>query len=42
MGPQPSILQEVTLPIWRNDECRQKYGPAGNYKYQNIFKMLAN
>lgn len=29
MGPQPSILQEVTLPIWRNDECRQKYGPAG-------------
>lgn len=29
MGPQPSILQEVTLPIWRNDECRRKYGSAG-------------
>lgn len=29
MGPQPSILQEVTLPIWKNDECRLKYGPAG-------------
>lgn len=29
MGPQPSVLQEVTLPIWTNQECKQKYGPAG-------------
>lgn len=28
-GPQPSVLQEVTLPIWTNSECQQKYGPAG-------------
>lgn len=28
-GPQPSVLQEVTLPIWTNSECKQKYGPAG-------------
>ncbi|KAG5674711.1 hypothetical protein PVAND_004663 [Polypedilum vanderplanki] len=28
MGAQPSILQEVSLPIWRNEECRAKYGPA--------------
>jgi len=27
-GPQPSVLQEVTLPIWTNSECRVKYGPA--------------
>lgn len=30
-GPQPSVLQEVTLPIWTNNECRQKYGAAGIY-----------
>lgn len=29
MGPQPSVLQEVTLPIWTNAECKTKYGPAG-------------
>lgn len=28
-GPQPSVLQEVTLPIWGNAECKAKYGPAG-------------
>ncbi|XP_052759016.1 proclotting enzyme-like isoform X2 [Galleria mellonella] len=27
-GPQPSILQEVSIPIWGNPECRQKYGAA--------------
>jgi hypothetical protein len=27
-GPQPAILQEVTLPVWTNGECRQKYGAA--------------
>ncbi|XP_041975443.1 proclotting enzyme-like [Aricia agestis] len=27
-GPQPSILQEVTIPIWSNQECRAKYGSA--------------
>ncbi|KFB44697.1 AGAP008183-PA-like protein [Anopheles sinensis] len=27
-GPQPAILQEVNLPIWTNNECRVKYGPA--------------
>ncbi|KAK9890287.1 hypothetical protein WA026_010390 [Henosepilachna vigintioctopunctata] len=27
-GPQPSVLQEVNIPIWRNNECRQKYGHA--------------
>lgn len=31
-GPQPSILQKVSIPIWTNAECAQKYGraaPAG-------------
>ncbi|CAH1393694.1 unnamed protein product [Nezara viridula] len=27
-GPQPAILQEVSIPIWANNECRAKYGPA--------------
>ncbi|XP_032527749.2 proclotting enzyme [Danaus plexippus] len=27
-GPQPSILQEVSIPIWSNNECRLKYGSA--------------
>lgn len=27
-GPQPSILQEVSIPIWTNSECRLKYGAA--------------
>lgn len=27
-GPQPSILQEVNIPIWRNNDCRLKYGHA--------------
>lgn len=27
-GPQPAILQEVTIPIWSNAECRGKYGSA--------------
>ncbi|KAK7574402.1 hypothetical protein V9T40_011593 [Parthenolecanium corni] len=28
MGPTPSILQEVNIPIWTNQACRNKYGPA--------------
>lgn len=28
MGPQPSVLQEVEITIWGNNECRIKYGPA--------------
>ncbi|XP_065166497.1 proclotting enzyme-like [Atheta coriaria] len=28
MGPQPAILQEVNIPIWRNSDCRVKYGGA--------------
>jgi secreted trypsin-like serine protease len=32
-GPQPSVLQEVTLPVWTNAECKQKYGPAGEIKF---------
>ncbi|CAH2050325.1 unnamed protein product, partial [Iphiclides podalirius] len=27
-GPQPSVLQEVTIPIWQNSDCRLKYGSA--------------
>ncbi|KAL4702949.1 hypothetical protein ACJJTC_008727 [Scirpophaga incertulas] len=27
-GPQPSTLQEVTIPIWSNSDCRLKYGAA--------------
>lgn len=27
-GPQPSILQEVNLPIWSNSDCSRKYGAA--------------
>ncbi|XP_058818953.1 transmembrane protease serine 9-like [Topomyia yanbarensis] len=27
-GPQPSVLQEVNLPIWSNGECSRKYGSA--------------
>ncbi|KPJ16708.1 Proclotting enzyme [Papilio machaon] len=27
-GPQPSVLQEVSIPIWQNAECRLKYGSA--------------
>ncbi|CAG4965019.1 unnamed protein product [Colias eurytheme] len=27
-GPQPSVLQEVSIPIWSNAECRLKYGSA--------------
>ncbi|KAK5639144.1 hypothetical protein RI129_011636 [Pyrocoelia pectoralis] len=27
-GPQPSVLQEVSIPIWSNNDCRTKYGPA--------------
>ncbi|KAJ2947827.1 hypothetical protein O0L34_g9614 [Tuta absoluta] len=27
-GPQPSVLQEVSIPIWSNSECRMKYGSA--------------
>lgn len=27
-GPQPAILQEVSIPIWTNTECRRKYGAA--------------
>lgn len=25
-GPQPSVLQKVMVPIWSNQQCRQKYG----------------
>lgn len=35
-GPQPSVLQEVTLPIWTNSECKQKYGPAGEKLSQDL------
>ncbi|XP_050541929.1 chymotrypsinogen 2-like [Daktulosphaira vitifoliae] len=27
-GPQPAILQEVNVPVWTNQECRQRYGEA--------------
>jgi len=27
-GPQPAVLQEVTIPVWSNTECRLKYGAA--------------
>ncbi|XP_020279968.1 proclotting enzyme-like [Pseudomyrmex gracilis] len=27
-GPQPAILQEVSIPIWSNNECKSKYGAA--------------
>lgn len=27
-GPQPAVLQEVNIPIWSNNDCRLKYGPA--------------
>lgn len=27
-GPQPSILQEVNLPIWTNQQCAAKYGSS--------------
>jgi len=27
-GPQPAILQEVSIPVWSNSECKQKYGAA--------------
>ncbi|XP_022117558.1 proclotting enzyme [Pieris rapae] len=27
-GPQPAVLQEVSIPIWSNAECRLKYGSA--------------
>ncbi|GLV37602.1 lethal (2) k05911 [Carabus blaptoides fortunei] len=27
-GTQPSVLQEVNIPIWSNAECRAKYGNA--------------
>ncbi|XP_043526728.1 proclotting enzyme-like [Frieseomelitta varia] len=27
-GPQPAVLQKVSIPIWYNSECRQKYGAA--------------
>ncbi|CAH0561955.1 unnamed protein product [Brassicogethes aeneus] len=27
-GPQPAVLQEVSIPIWSNSDCRQKYGHA--------------
>ncbi|XP_067002303.2 chymotrypsin-like protease CTRL-1 [Anabrus simplex] len=27
-GQQPGVLQEVTIPIWTNQECRAKYGNA--------------
>ncbi|XP_060537107.1 proclotting enzyme [Cylas formicarius] len=27
-GPQPSVLQEVNIPIWSNRDCKLKYGHA--------------
>ncbi|XP_077296223.1 CLIP and Tryp_SPc domain-containing lethal (2) k05911 isoform X2 [Arctopsyche grandis] len=27
-GPQPAVLQKVSIPIWTNAECRAKYGAA--------------
>lgn len=27
-GPQPAVLQKVTVPIWTNAQCRVKYGSA--------------
>ncbi|XP_072944154.1 uncharacterized protein l(2)k05911 isoform X2 [Epargyreus clarus] len=27
-GAQPSVLQEVSIPVWTNAECRLKYGSA--------------
>lgn len=27
-GPQPDILQEMTVKIWNNDECKETYGNA--------------
>lgn len=27
-GPQPSVLQEVSIPVWSNQECKLKYGNA--------------
>ncbi|XP_015439741.1 PREDICTED: proclotting enzyme-like [Dufourea novaeangliae] len=27
-GPQPAVLQEVSIPIWSNNECKVKYGAA--------------
>ncbi|XP_011686690.1 PREDICTED: proclotting enzyme [Wasmannia auropunctata] len=27
-GPQPAILQEVSIPVWSNSECKLKYGTA--------------
>ncbi|XP_076667519.1 serine proteinase stubble isoform X2 [Andrena cerasifolii] len=27
-GPQPAILQEVSVPVWSNNECKVKYGGA--------------
>lgn len=39
-GPQPSVLQEVTLPIWTNAECKQKYGPSGEFKLVEVWTKL--
>ncbi|XP_015585811.1 proclotting enzyme isoform X2 [Cephus cinctus] len=25
-GPQPAVLQEVSIPVWTNSECKIKYG----------------
>nr|CAD7434798.1 unnamed protein product [Timema monikensis] len=27
-GPQPAVLQEVSIPVWTNSECKAKYGNA--------------
>ncbi|KYM97521.1 PREDICTED: proclotting enzyme-like [Cyphomyrmex costatus] len=27
-GPQPAVLQEVSIPVWSNSECKLKYGAA--------------
>lgn len=27
-GVQPAVLQEVSIPVWSNSECKLKYGIA--------------
>lgn len=40
-GPQPAVLQKVTVPIWTNAQCRVKYGSAapGNILYVNYYMV---
>ncbi|XP_050419568.1 proclotting enzyme-like [Adelges cooleyi] len=27
-GPQPAVLQKVSVPVWTNQECKSRYGSA--------------